>query len=109
MQPLSERKHKALISALQQLHRLMEEDLGLSKLRNFGKGTDDIRQLEELYDRYQQLMAELGDCIGAYHDLYKDLKINVLAPQVRHIRHRMDQRSAEYHTLKTHLVAVRSY
>jgi|SRR5690606_6411395 len=104
MQPLSERKHKALISALQQLEALMDAPIAHTSGVN-----DDIQRLETLFARYQELMTKLGDCIAAYHDLYKDLKINVLAPQFRHIRHRMDQRSVEYNTLKRCLVAVRSY
>jgi len=102
MQSLSERKHKALIAALQQLEELLNMPVA-----NAG-ANEDIQRLETLFARYQELMTELGDCIAAYHDLYKDLKINVLAPQFRQIRHRMDQRSAAYHTLKMHLVAVRS-
>jgi DNA repair exonuclease SbcCD ATPase subunit len=104
MQSLSERKHKALIAALKQLSDLMYE-LG----NDGGYAGENMKELETLFTRYQELLHELGDCIAAYHDLYKDLKINVLAPQLRQVRNRMDQRSAEYRTLKMHLVAVRSY
>lgn len=104
MQSLSEKKHKALIAALQQISDLSHQ---LGKDSRYAEV--DIRDLDALFARYQELLSELGDCIIAYENLYKDVKTNVLAPQLRAIRHRMDQRSLEYHILKKHLVAVRSY
>lgn len=107
MQSLSEKKHKALIAALRQLEELSDNRRGEPMC--LPKSENDIRDLEALFVRYQELMTELGDCITAYENLYKDLKTNVLAPQFRSIRHQIDQRSLEYHILKRHLVAVRSY
>lgn len=104
MQSLSERKHKALIAVLQQLSELSNQ-LG-SSCRYVEV---DIRDLDTLYVRYQELLSELGDCIAAYENLYKDMKTNVLAPQLRQIRKQMDHRTSEYHILKQQLVAVRSY
>lgn len=135
MQSLSKKKHKALIAALQHLAEMSGEAPssslrggGTTRQSNDGRtakqnagchvilpGNDaffpagaDLQQLEELFARYQELITELGDCITAYENLYKDLKTNVLGPQFRQIRHRMDDQSLEYHRLKMYFVAARS-
>ena len=104
MRSLSKKKHEALIEAL----RALEEWSDNNPVVHENGIQEDIRQLQILFARYEELISELGDCISAYQTMHKRLRIDVLAPQFRIIRNRIDQRSLEYHRLKKCFVAVRS-
>lgn len=103
MKPISQTKHKALIAALQTLEELSVYDLQPASAE------DDVQRLQLLFEEYQQLMASLETCISAYDELYKQLRVDVLAPKFRMARSTMDRETLAFQLLLQSFAAVRSY
>lgn len=100
MQSLSKKRHEALMVALAQV----EEMLGIPDATST---RTDLQRLDALYDRYENLLAELDQCIAEYQQLYKDVRIYKLAPGLRTLRNRMDKNSPEYKLLSRQIQSVR--
>lgn len=77
MKAISGAKHQLLLTALS----LIEQALPDADVPD-GYG-EQLRILSELFNRYEQLLCELGANIREYQTLQRSLKTQVLAPALR--------------------------
>ncbi len=82
MQAISNRKHEALIAALQHLEEL---SLG-AEFSEFETRDEHLRYLCDTYQRYHDLLSQLADCISEYESFHHHLKVHVLGPALRRVR-----------------------
>jgi|GEM_PF-1906083 len=82
MQAISKRQHRALIAALQQLEELQQSGV-LPVANGF---LPHIRSLSEHFVHYEALLNELAETISEYEALYKEIRVNVVAPALRQVK-----------------------
>ena len=94
MKAISKREHTAIISALQQLEALQQA--GVLPADGF---LSCIQQLSERFIQYESLLFKLATCIAEYEAMYKEVRVNVVAPALRQARKEADisrRRNGQY-------------
>lgn len=82
MKAISKQQHKALITALRQLEGLQQAGLPFPA----DGFLQHIQTLSERFSHYEDLLTQLADCIAEYEAMYKEVRVNVVAPALRQVR-----------------------
>lgn len=85
MKAISKRQHQAIIAALQQLEALQQQ--GVVPAGGF---LPHIQALSERFSHYENLLAQLAECIAEYETMYKEVRVHVVAPALRQARRQLD-------------------
>ncbi|MGM1430190.1 hypothetical protein ACS126_13095 [Sphingobacterium lactis] len=111
MKAISKREHKALIAALQQLEDLSAAPKVTVALGNEPAGgfLQHIQSLSEQFGQYESLLAQLADCIAEYEAVYKEVRVNVVAPALRQARRQLGSKSTKTMQLGVHLAAAQGF
>ncbi len=104
MKAISKRQHQAIIAALQQLEALQQA--GVVPADGF---LPHIHALSERFSHYENLLSQLADCITQYEALYKEVRVNVVAPALRQARKQPDGKSIKAMQLREHLAAAQGF
>lgn len=97
-----------MINALKSLEELLSNDP--DNTLQAAVADQDIQNLEMLFVRYETMLSELGDCIHEYQMMYKIVRKDVLAPNLRKLRNEMrDSDSQQYNMLTVYISQARSY
>lgn len=102
MRAISNRKHEALITALQRLY-VLKHGFELQQEMD-----EQVRTLCKTYQRYQRLLAELAVCIREYEELHHHLKIHVLAPALRQAKKEAEPEAPEYRLALEYIEVARA-
>ena len=101
MKAISKRQHQELITAFQQLEALLP--LHTCHMEGI---PEQLEALTKHYDCYEHLLEELATCITAYEQLHRRLKVHVLAPALRQVKHTQKQNTLKQDTNPSLHVAV---
>lgn len=111
MKAISKRQHQALIAALQQLDELQQRDelpfpIGDVLADGF---LQHIQSLSERFSHYEALLSQLAEAITEYEAMYKEVRVNVVAPALRHARKQLDSKSTKATQLRVHLAVAQGF
>jgi hypothetical protein len=90
MRPISNKKHLALVTALDVLCRQSEGEIDVISV---GEKT---KELVDVYQQYEKLLNELSGCIHKYESLHHTLKTDVLGPLLKEAKKKGETVSDQY-------------